>query len=334
MIPRPLRKAVEEGAAGVYYLHGDDEVGKDEAARFLSEGFSDPATRDFNLDRLRGGEVDVETLASVLGTPPMMAEHRVVVVREVQAFAGTPRARTLLLEAVKSPPPGLVLILVASEPPGSTARFYADLRKGALAVEFRPPSEHDLPEWIRVWARETHGVEVEEEAARALAQAVGVHVPALAREIEKFSTLVGEGGVVDRGVVESAGIRIPRQDRWQWLDLVGGRRFDEALRGLPILLEQGESGVRLTMSLATHLLRLGVVLDAGPAALAPALPPNQRYLANRYGGQARGWSVEEVEDALAGLLEVDRALKSSPMPEEHFLERWLLERMLGTGAPA
>ncbi|GIS79436.1 MAG: hypothetical protein CM1200mP14_10020 [Gammaproteobacteria bacterium] len=38
--------------------------------------------QDFNLDQLRGTETDIETVASVMATPPMMAEWRVVVVRE------------------------------------------------------------------------------------------------------------------------------------------------------------------------------------------------------------------------------------------------------------
>jgi len=43
--------------------------------------------------------------------------------------------------------------------------------------------------------------------------------------------------------------------------------------------------------------------------------------------QARGWTPEEVEEAVEGLLEVDRLLKSSPLPDLHHVESWLLARL-------
>ena len=334
MIPAELRRALASLGGGVFYLHGEDELGKDAAVRAVVDAYCDSGTREFNLDVLRGGDVDVETLASVLGTPPMMADWRVVILRETQALSGTPRARAVVLEAVTRPPPGLVLILVATEPAGSTARFYRDLAKASRAFEFRTPSEHDLPGWIMAWARDVHGIEMAEDAARGLAQAVGVQVPTLARELEKFASMVDEGGMITLEVVESAGIRLPRQDRWKWLDLVGMRRFPEALAGLAVLLDQGESGVGLTIALGTHFLRLGIVVDAGPAALAATLPPHQRFLAQRYRDQAEHWSPGEVERALRGLRQADRALKSSPMPEEHVMESWLLKQMASAGAAA
>ena len=166
-----------------------------------------------------------------------------------------------------------------------------------------------------------------EEAARALAQAVGSDISALARELEKLSTYTGDGGEITVDIVRSAGTRIPHQDRWHWFDLIGQRRFAEALEGLEILLQHGETGVGLTVGLATHLLRLGVVIDGGSKALEAALPPNQRWLASRYVSQARHWTIEGLQDALRGLLTVDRLLKASPVSDAHLLECWILERV-------
>jgi len=40
--------------------------------------------------------------------------------------------------------------------------------------------------------------------------------------------------------------------------------------------------------------------------------------------QARQWRPAEIDAALSGLLRADRLLKASPLPQEHFLEEWLL----------
>src|SRR3982751_4554498 len=69
------------------------------------------ATRDFNLETLRGAEITGEELGSLLGTPPMMAERRVVVVRDVGALRKD--ARRSLDQYLEHPASDVVLIAIA-----------------------------------------------------------------------------------------------------------------------------------------------------------------------------------------------------------------------------
>jgi len=313
---------------GAFYLHGEDEFRKEEVLRALVDLHLDPSTKDFNLDPLRGTEVDAETLASMLGTPPMMAEWRVVVLREVEGLASSARMREILLQTVSSPPPGLALIMSCTPPQGSKARFYRDLAKAARSVEFQPFTAADVPGWILARAREQHGVEVEPAAAQALGAAIGTNLGILARELEKLADYVGERRTLTIADVEATGTRLPSQDRWRWFDLVGERRFDEALDTLPVLIGQAESGVGLVIGLTTHLLRVGVVVAEGPRALQAALPRHQQWLARPLVGQSKRWTIPELDLALEGLVRVDRLLKSSPLPDEHLLAEWLLGLMV------
>lgn len=314
---------------GVFFLEGDDEFRKERAARELVEMHLDPDTRDFNFDLLRGSEVEVETLASILATPPMMAEWRVVLVKETEALARSSRSREVITELLDAPPPALAVILQTTVPEGSKAKFYKELRKKARTFEFEAVPDHDVPRWLVDWARETHGMEMEEDAARALAAAVGADLGILAQEMDKLASVVEEGSVIDRAAVEAAGTRLPKQDRWEWFDMVGERRFKEALRGLEVLLDQGESGVGLTIGLATHLLRLGVLASDGQQALARVLHARfKSWLPRKLMPQARRWTSGELEQALEGLLRVDRLLKSSSFSDRHLLEEWLLEERL------
>jgi DNA polymerase-3 subunit delta len=324
----PILRALEKGGrGGVFYLHGDDELRKEEAAKVLVDAHLDPATRDFNFDLLRGGELGVERLASVLATPPLMAEWRVVLLRETEALAASARARDVLLGVVRKPPPGLALVMTATVPERSRARIYKDLESGARSFEYGAVSPNDVPGWLIERSRERHGVDLDEDAARALGAAVGTELGVLAQELEKLSTFVGERRRITRGDVEAAGIRLPRQDRWQWFDRVGERRFAEALGSLETLLAQNESGVGLVAGLGTHLLRLAVAAHGGHGALERVLEANQRWLARRLVPQARRWRPEELDDAILGLLRVDRLLKASGLSEEVLLEEWLLARM-------
>lgn len=320
MLPKSL---VDATGGGVYYLHGEDEYRKLEAARALVDRYVDPGTRDFNFDRLNGSDTTVERLASVIATPPMMADWRVVHVKETEAFAASPKARAVLLEAAKKPPPGLALILQATVPARSRARFYKDMAKLAQSVEFKAVPPHEAPAWLATWAQEELGVVLELDAARALAGAAGTDLGVLVHEVRKLASMVGEGSPVDRAAVAAGGLRIPRQDRWEWFDLVAERRAPEAVRGLEILLEQGETPVGLVIGLSSMMLRIGVAVEGGAPALSKALPPYQRFLARRIAGQAQRWKSAEVARAVRGLRRLDQLLKASSISGGVLMEEWL-----------
>jgi DNA polymerase-3 subunit delta len=319
-------RLVRKGRGGVFYLHGDEVFLKEEAVRALVDAHIDPATRDFNLDQLRGGEITGEGLASILGTPPMMAEWRVVVLRETEALASSARARQRLLEVVQAPPPGLCLILSCTVPAGSSAQFYRDLETSSRQHAFRSVDPADLPGWIMERAEAAHATVIEEDAARALAQGTGADLGLLTHELAKLSSMVEGGTPITLAHVEAAGTRILRQDRWGWFDLVGERRFPEALEGLGILLDHGESGVGLVGGLGTHLLRLAVLRVGGQAALTPVLGPRQAWLGRKLQPQAQRWEPEALESAIVGLYQVDRLLKASGFSDQHLLETWLQEQ--------
>jgi DNA polymerase III delta subunit len=250
----------------------------------------------------------------------------------VEALAASSRAREALLRVVKDPPPGLALILLASIPQGSTAKFYRDLKRLARAVEFPEVSPNDVPGWVVDWASSRHGREITEEAARALSAGVGTNLGVLAQEVRKLTDLVPDGEVIGIEAVQAAGTRIPTEDRWVWMDRVGRREFGDALDGLGVLFAQGESGVGLTIGLATHLIRVALARTGGAGALESALPPNQKWLVPRLLQQAKGWTGEELEEALLGLRRVDRLLKSSSLSDDHVLEEWLLGMMAREGS--
>jgi len=338
LIPAPFRKGLGSELGGAFYLFGADAYRREEAVQALAQAHLDPATEAFNFDQLRGGEVDPELLASVLGTPPMMADWRVVVIREVEALAGSARARDLLLQGVKHPPEGLVLLLSCTVPDRTSAKFYTDLSRLARSLEFKVLGPDDVPGWLIERAAGHLGRELEEGAARALAQAVGSDLAYLSMELDKLHALAGPEGPITEAHVVAAGTHIPRQDRWEWFDRAGEGRWPEVLEGLEILLQHGETPVGLTLGLATHLLRLGVALEGGGGALEALLPPHQKWLHRRYAHQARQWTPEELEVALQELLQVDRLLKAASFSEAHLLESWILTRMAGSrlalGIPA
>jgi len=324
LTPEGLSRALAAGErGGVYFLYGAEAFLREAAADEIIEAHLDPATRDFNLDQLDASEVVGERLASILETPPMLAEWRVVVIREAQTLTGSPRMRELIESILDREVPGLVLILIADIPERSRAKFYEVLKAKARSVEFAPLSMNDLPGWLMERSR-GEGIEIEPEAARALVTAIGTEIGALERELSKLHDYVGGRGRIGIEDIEAAVGAIRRQNRWDWFDLVGNGEFKEARRALPVLLDARESGVGLVLGLGTHLLRIALAIAGGAEGLRRELPAHQRWLASRLEKQARHWQPDHLAAALDDLLRADRLLKSTALSDEQVLDELLL----------
>ncbi|HEX5870162.1 MAG TPA: DNA polymerase III subunit delta, partial [Longimicrobium sp.] len=283
-LDRTLRDRV---AGGAFFFFGDEDYLREEAVAKVVAAYQDPATRDFNFDQLRGGDVTADDLASIVATPPMMAEHRVVVVRDAQGLSV--KAREVVEAVTKAPDPGLILVLSAVIPGGSKAKFYDELKKHAVSVEYGQLSQDDAPGWVMETAREELGVEVDPEAARALVGGIGVDLGTLGSELRKLAAYAQDRKRVTLDDVRAVGGIIPRQDRWAWFDMISERRFREALETLPVLLESGENGVGLVIGMGGQLLKVALVCAGGQQALERELKPFQKWMARRIVPVARKW---------------------------------------------
>jgi DNA polymerase-3 subunit delta len=328
---RALRDRTAPGS--VFFFHGEEEFLREQAISRVVAAYLDEATRDFNLDQLRGPEVQADGMASLLATPPMMAEWRVVVLREAQGLAQ--KGREAVEAAARKPPPGLVLVVAAAIPQGSKAKFYDELKRVAVSVEFPALDAGDAPGWVMDHAGKAHGVEMDPEAARALVGAIGTDLGTLASEVRKLAGYVQDRKRITLDDVRAVGGALPRQDRWEWLDMVAEKRFREALDTLPVLLEQGDSGVSLVIGLGSQLLRVGLVCAGGPGALERELKPFQRWMARKLVPVAKRWTLAEVDAALAELLRTDRLLKTASLTDRQALEELLLRLWaMGEGSRA
>ncbi len=294
---------------GGWFLFGDASRLRDDAARSLVDAALDPATRDFNFDQFRSEDVSSERLAATLAMPPMMAERRVICVRDVERLS--PTSRKVLQSAVTSLPDDIVLIMTATIPKGSRAAFYRQLKSACRSMEWSAPRAAEIPGWVRERGKRRWDLELSPQVAQAIAGAVGEDLSRLDAELEKLAML-GDTDVTLKQVQELIP-RTRRIDRWAWLDLVANREYPKALAELDDLLTS-ERGVGLVAGLVEHHLLLGLAVEGGASLVREVLAQTGRgYLswkANGYGQQARSWDVDGVEAALRRLHRTDRLLKS------------------------
>jgi DNA polymerase III subunit delta len=342
---KAFRTAIQTRAFDrVYYFCGAEDYLKEEAVRQLVEAAVDPATRDFNLELLRASDVDAETLGSLLGTPPMMAERRVVVIRDVGSLRKD--ARGALDQYLRNPSSDVVVVLTAA----AGAKEDKALSGRATVVEFEPLSGARVPKWIAYYATHDLGCEITEDAIGLLQDAVGTELAQLKIELDKLASFAagGKGHVIDeRAVATMVGVR-RGETMGDLLDAIGRRNAAAALQLLPHVLQQPKtSAVTIVMALTTQTLALGW----GRALRERGVPPQRieneffgllkesgsTYTGRSWGEAVRSWaqalsswSASDLDAGLAALLAADIALKETRLSsDEQLLQSLILTLCAG-----
>lgn len=320
LLERAFRKSLQRGDfERVYYFHGDDDFLKEQSVRDLVAAAVDPSTRDFNLDIRSGAELDAETLGSLLGTPPMMAERRVVVVRDVAALRKD--ARAALDRYLEQPAPDVVLILVA--PAGEKAKVDKALESRAGTMEFAPLTGDRVPRWITHHVETVLGATITPDAAELLQQATGNELAALAAELDKLASYAGGGTIDEAAVSDVVGVR-RGETLGDFLDRVAARDVAGALSLLPHILAQPKtSAVSIVMALTTQMLAIGWGITRSRADYFELLKSGKAFPMRPWGEAARAWSAAErhwddeaIDAALDALLAADIALKETRLSSD------------------
>jgi len=329
---KTLRDAIKRRSFdGAYYITGEDDYQKEDAVRQLIEAAVDPGSRDFNLDVRRAADVDAETLSILLSTPPMLAERRVLVVREAGSLKK--EARKVLDEYLKNPAADLLLVLTGA----SESKADSALTNSATVLEFDLLTGDRIPKWIAHHANSELGVRISEPAVELLQAAVGSDLHQLAGELDKLASFI-EGR--DEEIGEDAVSAIVGVRRGETpadlLDAVADRNVSRALELIPHVLGQPKTtAVSIVMILATQMLAISwgrARLDEGLSRARltqeyfDLLRETGAYTGRPWGSAsavwaraAERWSRDALDHALDCLVEADIALKESRVSSEEQL---------------
>src|SRR3954449_12304516 len=140
-----LRSLKKGDLAPVYYFHGPEDVLKDEAVRTILDQALDPAMRDFNFDQRSADQLDPEEIHSLCNTLPMLAERRVVVLRDVEIWRRKTKAKSEFLRYLEHPSRETVVVLVQGS---AEAGEDQDLSRRAFTVLFEPLSPDRAVKWV------------------------------------------------------------------------------------------------------------------------------------------------------------------------------------------
>lgn len=306
---------------GAYYIYGEDEFQKNDAVNQIVAAAVDPPTRDFNLTFARGNELNAETVESLLGTPPMMADRRVVVIRDVTALKKDARAR--LDRFLARPSFDVTVLLVAA----AGAKADKGLEKGATPLGFDFLEDHRIPKWITHYAKSVLETEITEDAAALLQDAVGNDLYLLVAELDKLASYTNGTEITEHAVSAIVGVK-RGETLGDLLDHVLARNATGALELVPhILMQPKTTAVAVVMALATQMLAIGwgrARVDAGAPSgrleseFFALLKKTGAFPMRPWGAAAKAWaravpdwSAGACDRAIEALVTADIALKET-----------------------
>ena len=167
----------------IYILMGDESYYIDKISDYIAEHVLRPEERDFNQTVVFGSDISASQIVDSAKAFPMMAEKRVVIVKEAQNLKGTEP----LVKYFKQPVVSTVLVLCHKN--GSI-----DKRKkiipaaqvgGAVIFESKKLYERELPGFITSYFMQ-HEITVEQKAAQMIADHVGADLHKLTSELDKI----------------------------------------------------------------------------------------------------------------------------------------------------
>lgn len=349
-----LRSLGRGELAPVYYLHGPEEILKEEASRAIVERALEPHERDFNLDQRTAASLDPEQLHALVNTLPMLAARRCVVIREIEGWRRRAGPREVLLRYLANPSPDTILVLHESAPPEDKRDWEpdAELADRSWAVDFRPLEPDRVPRWLAHHAKRL-GIVFGPGAAEHLAQATGYDLGPLRSELEKLASLSETGPISRELVGELVGVR-HGETLEDWVEAV---LADQPARALEltgrVLGQSGMSGVKLVTGLGTGLVGVRLArahYDKGSrgGALERILLDRFRQVrpfglgdwkkvAKNWSRWAEAWPGTRLSRALRATLEADTALKGTRISDEAGVVTDLVLRLGAdrrTGGPA
>lgn len=165
----------------VYILMGEESYFIDKISDYIAEHVLQPEQRDFNQNIVFGSDINAAQIVDLSKGYPMMAEYRVVIVKEAQNLRGTEMIEKYLENPVKS------TILVLCHKNGTIdkrKRLIGRANAVGVVFESKKMRESELPNFIASYLK-GRNIAIDFKSSTMIADHVGSDLNRLISVLEK-----------------------------------------------------------------------------------------------------------------------------------------------------
>lgn len=295
--------------APVYLLMGAESYYPDKVCDEIVKHAMSDEERDFNQSVLYGPDTNPIDVGSQARCYPMMAERRLVVVKELQSMKGYEQLSVYCEEPMES----TVLVLVMHGAAADKRKsLYKNVSKKGVVLESPLIRDRDLPEWIYRYFQ-SRGLDIQPDAAALLAESTGTDLSRIVAETDKMLMNLPEGTRTIRAEDIEKNVGISRQ--FSVFELTAALSYKNAAKALKICAHIGAQPkfvlLMVTGPLFVHfyrILKYEALLFGNPAPSssdkAAALGVNP-YFFKEYDAAVRNYPLRKCMRVLSVLEEFD-----------------------------
>ncbi len=327
-----LKQALKNKNLGrLYFFHGEETFLLHHYLGQMKKQLLDPLTESFNFHRLDNETFDIRSFADAVENLPMMAEHTLVQVDDIDLFKLGEADRTKMTEILSDIPDYCTVIFtyltVSWKPDKRLKKLWEAVDKNANVVEFAKQDQRDLVAWItRHFAARSK--RISNDLCVYLIDITGGTMTALAGEIDKICAYSG-ADEIRKSDIDAVTEPVLDAVVFQMTDLLSAGRYDKALNKLQQLLKMQQEPLAILGAVGGHFRRLGAartLLDRGKSAYdLQKLYGIPDYPARKTMEAARRFSADFCRKAAQLVLETDYQMKTSFDDSQRLLELLILQ---------
>ena len=293
----------------VYLLMGTEPYYPDLVCDEIIKYALTDSERDFNQTVFYGLDTDAGTVASECRSYPMMAERRLVVLKEAQSMKTLEDLATYASDPMEST---VLVILMHGASADKRRALYKNVQKKGVVLVSDALRDYEMPQWITSFYK-SRGLDIEPAAAALLAEYAGTDMSRIMLETEKMQKNLPEGTVRVNAADIEKNVGISRQ--FSIFELTKALSYMKAEKALKIAAYIG-NGPKFMLLLATaplytHFYR---ILNYEAALLKnPAMSKADRakllgvnpYFMEEYDVAARNYPIRRCMKVISLLEEYD-----------------------------
>ena len=326
-----ILKEIQSGKISpVYLLFGPEEYLIEDTLNQAIEALVDPSSRDFNLNIYHAEGSSPAEVLDTARTLPFMADHRVIVIKRVdaakQAFIGNEQ----FLKYLESPYKETCLFFTAREI-DKRKKFFTRISKSGKTVHFPKLKSYQSAKWILNSAKERN-FQIEPSAAEYLADVFNNNLKRIDTELEKIFLYSGKEKLIGLNAVQAVAGNPKVDSIFDLTEAIGEKKMDSSLSKMENLLSHGAEPLP-TLGMIARQFRLIwqtralTKKKASPKDIAniTGVPP---FFTGKIISQAGKFTTENLIYVFERLLQADIELKSSSRPPSLIMESLVIDLCL------
>ncbi|MBD5370024.1 MAG: DNA polymerase III subunit delta [Bacteroides sp.] len=321
--------------APVYLLMGEESYYIDQIVAALEERVVPEEERDFNLLTFYGADSDILDVVAACRQYPVMAERKLVMLKEAQSMDQAKRKLENLADYVTHPMEQNILVVVYKDDrlSGTSKLMKAAARSEAVIFDSPKLRDYELAEPIRDYCRSKR-IAIQDKALALLVESVGNSLSKLFGEIDKL--IVASKGklstITADLVAENIGVS-KEYNNYELQAALAAKNYDKCLRIVRYFASNPKNNptpvtAGLLLGFFSKLVLGHMAQDKSDQGLTAAMGVRNSFALREMKSAMRNYSIMQSIAAIHYLREFDAAAKGIDSTQnEHALLLELIYRI-------